>query len=142
MRCLINNSKEMRIYHIIANAMPLTPVKAMIISDVMTNTYLTRLSCQPIVFNFNENIGSSQTSRKDDMATPAISHTGLSIFSHASQPAAKATHKSVLAGVGKPMNDVVCRSSILNLASLSAENIAIAKAVYGNMIPAHSGMHE
>ncbi len=33
-----------------------------------------------------------------------------------------------LAGVGKPMKDVVCRSSRLNFANLMAENAAIRKA--------------
>ena len=36
-----------------------------------------------------------------------------------------------MAGVGKPIKELVCLSSILNLASLSAENTAIINAKYG-----------
>lgn len=39
--------------------------------------------------------------------------------------------KNALAGVGNPMKIVVWRSSILNLASLNAENTATRKAVHG-----------
>lgn len=36
-----------------------------------------------------------------------------------------------LAGVGKPIKLWVCRVSVLNLASLKAENMAIKKAIKG-----------
>ena len=46
-------------------------------------------------------------------------------------PASRAAQKRALAGVGRPMNDVVCRSSMLNFASLSAEKAAMKKATKG-----------
>ena len=41
---------------------------------------------------------------------------------------------SALAGVGSPMNESVCRVSILNFASLSAENMVRKNAVYGSTL--------
>lgn len=42
--------------------------------------------------------------------------------------------KSPIAGVGSPMNDVVCLSSILNLARRNSANIAKKKAAKGTML--------
>ena len=43
-------------------------------------------------------------------------------------PVISDAQNKALAGVGKPINEVVCRSSKLNLANLSAENAAMTKA--------------
>ena len=40
---------------------------------------------------------------------------------------------NAFAGVGRPINEVVCRVSILNLPNRSAENTAIMNAVYGKI---------
>ena len=46
-------------------------------------------------------------------------------------PTASATQKRVLAGVGKPMKEVLWRSSKLNLAKRKAEKAAMMKAANG-----------
>ena len=53
----------------------------------------------------------------------------LSLVSHEGLLTISDPQNSALAGVGTPMNDVVCRSSRLNFANLRAEKAAMMNAV-------------
>ena len=48
-------------------------------------------------------------------------------------PTTNDPQNKALAGVGSPMNEVLCLGSMLNLPSRNAENTAMMKAVYGKM---------
>ena len=50
---------------------------------------------------------------------------------NACSPKMSELQKSALAGVGKPINWLLCRVSRLNLANRKAEKAAIRKALYG-----------
>ena len=86
--------------------------------------------------NFIENIGISQISKNDDKIISANikNHPAANVAIQSPAPAISDAQKRALAGVGNPMNDVVCRLSILNLASLKAEKTAIRKAQYGRNV--------
>lgn len=77
-------------------------------------------------------MGISQTKSQQErkMAGSRTRPTQGSPLSHppSSRLVAKLPQKSALAGVGRPMKVVVCRSSKLNLANRNAENGAMRKA--------------
>ena len=80
--------------------------------------------------NFIENIGISETRKYEKRnISPMISAQACSIpNSHSLPPTMSDDQKSAFAGVGKPMNDVVWRVSMLNFAKRQAENTARRKA--------------
>ena len=80
--------------------------------------------------NFIENIGISETRKYEKRnISPMISAQACSIpNSHSLPPTMSDDQKSAFAGVGKPMNDVVWRVSMLNFAKRQAENTAMRKA--------------
>ncbi len=84
------------------------------------------------LLNFRLKRGNSATRRKDnkrEMVTndPAITEL-LRLIKYLSRTKGMALTKKAHAGVGKPINCSDCRSSVLNLASRSAENKAILNA--------------
>ena len=80
--------------------------------------------------NFIENIGISDTRKYENKKmSPRISAHACSMpCSHSLPPTMSDDQKSACAGVGKPMNDVVWRVSMLNFARRQAENTAIRNA--------------
>ena len=116
-----------------ATATPMKPSNSMMATDVAAKTYFTSLPRQPQVLNLRANMGISDTSSQQlasIMATTASAPQGDEA-SQSPAPTMSEAQKSVLAGVGRPMNDVDCRSSRLNLASLKAENAAMMKRGVG-----------
>ena len=106
------------------------PKKSSSGTQLTMKIYFTSLPFHPQCLNFRANMGSSATSNHDDTHTPTNKATApqgvLSI--HLPAPTMSEPQNRALAGVGSPMNEVVCRSSRLNLARRSAENAAITKA--------------
>ena len=95
------------------------------------------LSLYAKLLNFNEIIGISEISRIE-----RIKISGINTYVCKKSPCRNELSwkingseaiKKALAGVGKPINELDCRSSIVNLASLNAENMAIRKAVQGRI---------
>ena len=85
---------------------------------------------QSKLLNLNENIGISEIRRYENIKVNASIIQKL--FAKASFPVSIPIQipiqNKALAGVGNPINEEVCLSSILNFASLNAENTAIMKA--------------
>lgn len=80
---------------------------------------------------FNENIGIGETSRADKTKTIAIMAIGEAVNTSNQSlyellsPSITPTINMAFAGVGSPINEVVCWVSILKIANLSAEKTAI-----------------
>ena len=92
---------------------------------------LTLFFSQLKFLNFRANMGTSQTSnmQKSNMKRKRNTALNLSETKKACCPNTSEPQKSALAGVGRPMNWLLCRSSKLNLANRNAEKAAIIKAV-------------
>ncbi|HNQ00575.1 MAG TPA: hypothetical protein PKK99_16045, partial [Bacteroidia bacterium] len=80
--------------------------------------------------NFRENSGNSETSRKEQITEKTIRKYGFRImgpkaFRSCFNINGNDTTKSVFAGVGSPINEVLCLVSMLNFASLRAEKTVI-----------------
>ena len=98
-------------------------------AEMQRNTILLNLRLGSASFlNFIENIGISLTSRSERMTDATgmihvLSVTGRATFMMSKyEIAAKEPQSIAHAGVASPIKFSVCLSSILNLASLSAEN--------------------
>ena len=112
------------------------------ISTGTKDTYRPRLFGQPqpadgilgvedeVRLNFNENIGISDTNSHEDTHTIASNANGCTPppVKAACAPTASDAQNSACAGTGIPIKEVVCRSSILNLASRNAEKTGITNA--------------
>ena len=59
----------------------------------------------------------------------AVSHESESLYPACSLISGNDPRNKALAGTGNPINEVVCRVSRLNLASLTAESTGIIKAI-------------
>ena len=97
------------------------------------NEYLNSLPAHPQFLNLRVNIGISAINSQ--LLTHIIASIGNTITEELSMMSGCDTsndaQNKALAGVGSPMNDVVCRVSRLNLASRNAENAAITNAKNG-----------
>ena len=122
-----------QIYHAIITEIPEIPKISNMGRHETRNTYLILFSCHPQCLNFKANIGISATRSQLLINTRTMSSriTCDCATSISSLPTMSAAQKRAFAGVGNPMNDVVCRSSRLNFASRIAENAAITNATYG-----------
>lgn len=90
--------------------------------------YLKRLSLIEKRENFSENMGIGDTNNQENSKISigiAKDSTGKLYSCMAATPKAQ---KRALAGVGRPIKPRLCLSSILNLASLRAENRGRKKA--------------
>lgn len=95
----------------------------------------------------SENIGIGDTKRNEEIAiNPSNTNKPDTWFVHISEKLVSGCHKndaegafanpainSAFAGVGRPINVLLCLSSLLNLANLRAEKTAIKYAMYGKM---------
>ena len=82
--------------------------------------------------NFTAKRGMFDTSRYDCRALIPIIKNGFRIMgarlnSSCARMSGKETINKVLAGVGSPMKELVCRVSILNLANRNAEKMVMMK---------------
>ncbi len=82
--------------------------------------YCIQLFFKFIFLNFNENMGTSETRKKQKTTINTRVIIPLSIRKLENEKPIPAQNKA-LAGVGMPINELVCRSSILNLARRKAE---------------------
>ena len=101
-----------------------------------TNRYLTSFPFHPHCLNFSANMGISATSSQQVTAMRIRIKTyacGM-VAIRSPAPTMSEPQKRALAGVGNPMKEVVCRSSRLNFASLSAEKAAMMNAVNGRYL--------
>ena len=121
---------ERRIYQTITAAKPAIPKKISRGMQTSKKMKLTLLSFQDRFLNFNENIGISETKRYENIATRAKRYKALKLSEIKKEcaPTTKDPQKRAFAGTGSPINELVCRSSTLNLANLNAEKTEIAKA--------------
>ena len=81
--------------------------------------------------NFSENIGISDTNSKEVInAKITVTNTNKPSFAWITGKTEYPTEaqNKACAGTGKPINEVVCRSSILNLAKRKPENVGITNA--------------
>ena len=81
--------------------------------------------------NFSENIGISDTNSKEVInAKITVTNTNKPSFAWTTGKTEYPTEaqNKACAGTGKPINEVVCRSSILNLAKRKPENVGITNA--------------
>ena len=94
------------------------------------NMKLILLSFQDRFLNFKENIGISETSNQENRQTNMNKQTGwqFSEINKSWAPATKDPQNSAFAGTGRPINELVCRVSLLNFAKRNAENTEIKKA--------------
>lgn len=97
--------------------------------------YLDLLSRNEMLLNFKEIMGISDTSKAESTMVKAIRKYTLckilNIKSLLFKMKGREAIRKAFAGVGIPINESVWRVSILNLASLMAENMATRKARYG-----------
>lgn len=122
------------IYHIITIVIPLNLKRVSNIILTIRKMYLMLLYFHERFLNFKENIGNSETRSNDIIITNNNRYNALNSSSKIEfsfMHIANELQKRALAGVGIPMNELVCRSSKLNLASLSAEKTDIRNAQYG-----------
>ena len=90
------------------------------------------LSAHEKFLNFKANNLISATNKNEKISamirstTPLLTNSETKVSPDITK--GNALMNSALAGVGSPINESVWRSSILNFASLSAENAAIVKA--------------
>lgn len=90
------------------------------------NRYFTSLPLKPQCLNFRANMGISATSIQELKRIPSNSN-GMNheyCSNSGPKPTISEPQKRALAGVGSPMNDVVCRVSMLKLARRRAEKAA------------------
>ena len=82
--------------------------------------------------NFSAKSSIRDTNNSEDKIVIIIRDTGVK-RNEAAEKDMKGSPviNNALAGVGRPLNECVCVSSMLNLASLSAENTAISNATKG-----------
>ena len=91
------------------------------------NTYCTELLCQESSVSFSENIGRGDTRSREKSKIKANSIHGFSIRKAEYDKAIPAQNKA-LAGTAKPMKELVCLSSRLNIPNRKAENTGMRKA--------------
>ena len=91
---------------------------------------LVLLSFHEKFLNFSANKGSSATNRKERIIDSAAKNQWLPTNERSKRLfviiRGKELIKRALAGVGRPINELVCLVSMLNFASRSAEKTAIA----------------
>jgi hypothetical protein len=126
---------ESAIYKIIAKGIPAIPKRMSEIRVEATTKYLKMFLENEKSLNFKATKGSSAIN-KYDMTSPRATRTvGLDNRfpkkGDFSERKGRVLMNKAFAGVGTPMNLSDCRRSMLNLASLRAENIPIRKAEYG-----------
>ena len=94
-------------------------------------------SCQEKFLNLSAKSSIGETNRYEDSAIIAI-NTHCSLNQGAIQPVCRgnAVISNALAGVGNPLKESVCVSSMLKIAKRSAEKIAIENERKGKMSPA------
>lgn len=105
------------------DAIPENPQIMIIGMEVIMKMYFILLSFIDRFLNFRENIGISDMSNHENM----IINTKITNGFISLAPIAIEDQNSAFAGVGRPINDVLCLSSKLNLANLNAEKTAMAK---------------
>ena len=102
--------------------------------QVRINMYLSSFPRHCQCLNLSANIGISDTSNQELIQMPTnksgADHSKASICRL--NPNKRAPQKSALAGVGRPIKEVVWRSSRLNLASRSAEKATKTNAKKGS----------
>jgi hypothetical protein len=93
-------------------------------------TYLILLFFQSNDLNLSEKRGNSDTSKYENMTVTANRKKRLFVrkFQSLNEMNANEQMKIALAGVGSPINESLCRVSILNFASRNAENTAMMYA--------------
>ena len=97
----------------------------------MRSMYLNLLSFQVKFLNFNASMGTSDTNNRQKSSMKRKRNTALNFpeTRNAYCPSTKELQNKAFAGVGNPMNSVVCRVSVLNLANRKAEKAAMRNAV-------------
>lgn len=108
-------------------AIPDNPQNMIIGIEVNIKMYFILLSFIFKFLNFKENIGISDISNHENI----IINTKIIYGFMSLNPIAVEAQNKAFAGVGKPMNDILCLSSKLNLANLNAEKTAIENPIYG-----------
>jgi len=101
-------------------------------ADSITKIYRILLLFQSNDLNFNEKSGNSATSKYENITVAANIKKRLSVSVAHEYPPDEIKHNehinNALAGVGNPINESVCRESMLNFANRNAENTAIINA--------------
>ena len=122
--------KDSTMYHKMIMANPLTPKIANSGIHTSKKMKLTLLSFHEKFLNLSENMGTSEISSHEERHTNIKRYSGWkdSPVTKECIPEPIAPQNKALAGTGRPMNDEVCRVSLLNLASLKPENTAMRKA--------------
>ncbi len=94
------------------------------------NPYFTSLPFQLHCLNLSANMGISaiMSQQLRQMRSRNAGTTALEFSHDGGKSTMRAAQKRALAGVGRPMNDEVCRLSILNLANRNAEKTTKKKA--------------
>lgn len=123
-------------YMEIIGANPLTPINTTNTALAKINTYLNLFSLNPKLLNFKLNIGISHISNQLVNAISNITDTNENILNSSVMilsccPTTKLPQNSAFAGVGIPINELVCLVSTLNFASLNPENTDMKNAMYG-----------
>lgn len=126
---------EIRIYSIIIGVSEALPRIKMKSSDSTMSRCCRHICLMLSDLTLRENMGMGATSRADSTNDNAMMAVGeeVKIWNHLakglSKPRISPTMNMALAGVGSPMNDTVCRVSILNFANRRAEKMATAKGI-------------
>lgn len=111
----------------------IVPSNTIMAAENTMNEYLSSLPAHPQFLNLRANIGISAINSQQ--LTHIMASIGNTITVELSRKSGCDTsseaQNNALAGVGKPMNEVVCRVSRLNFANRSAEKAAITKAKNG-----------
>ena len=109
------------------------PSNTIMAAENTMNEYLSSLPAHPQFLNYRANIGISAINSQ--LLMHIIASIGNTIIEELSMMSGCDTsndaQNKALAGVGSPMNDVVCRVLRLNLANRRAENAAITNAKNG-----------
>ena len=116
--------------HIPAMLFPIIRKRAMTRMAVKIKIYLILLFAKEKSLNFSANMGTSAISIQHERKMS--NNRMLTLMERSASTSfilmTNEAQKRALAGVGRPMKELVWRSSKLNLANLNAENAAMRKA--------------